>query len=255
MPCGRRTSVSIPSGRSSHAFTLIELLVVIAIIALLVSILLPSLAKARELANKTVCAGHLHQIGIALNLYVRDEGFFPAHHTTYGFFEMLWPARLLKHARGAADLFNCPSAPEWTEWNGQDPLDAGASPFAYGYNDWGTWESWQNGTQTFLGLGAHAGHEWWGELPEDRVLVPQDMIAVADNTPDFQWDGAIDPADDFLAEAEWPGNRHLDGANVLFVDAHVTWYLQKWLIEPDLTTAMRCRWNNDHRPHPTPPAP
>ena len=47
-------------------FTLIELLVVIAIIALLVSILLPSLKKAQELAKRTVCMTQLKAIGAGL---------------------------------------------------------------------------------------------------------------------------------------------------------------------------------------------
>ena len=51
------------------AFTLIELLVVVAIIALLVSILIPSLENARSLARKTVCASNMHQVGLALSLY------------------------------------------------------------------------------------------------------------------------------------------------------------------------------------------
>ena len=55
-----------------RAFTLIELLVVVAIIALLISILLPSLSKAREQARRTLCATRTGQIVRAMLLYADD---------------------------------------------------------------------------------------------------------------------------------------------------------------------------------------
>ena len=59
--------------RCQHGFTLVELLVVFGIIALLISILLPSLASARRAAARTACAAKLHSIMIAATLHRNDH--------------------------------------------------------------------------------------------------------------------------------------------------------------------------------------
>lgn len=66
------------SSRKLHAFTLVELLVVIGIIALLISILLPVLGRAREAANATACLSNVRQLGQAALLFANErKGYLP----------------------------------------------------------------------------------------------------------------------------------------------------------------------------------
>ena len=73
--------------RKSGAFTLIELLVVIAIIALLMAIIMPALAKAKESAREIICKAHLGNIGLGLTMFLQDNDMKPADNSrTNGFF-------------------------------------------------------------------------------------------------------------------------------------------------------------------------
>jgi len=68
------TSSGRADGGRRRGFTLIELLVVIAIIALLVSLLMPSLKQAKELARAALCQAHVRLIGVAIPQYLADFG-------------------------------------------------------------------------------------------------------------------------------------------------------------------------------------
>src|SRR5436305_1348286 len=80
-----------------RAFTLIELLVVIAIIAILASMLLPALARAKEAGNRISCVNNLRQLSISLSLYSGDNnGKYPPRSGGVTVEDPRWPGRLQK---------------------------------------------------------------------------------------------------------------------------------------------------------------
>jgi prepilin-type N-terminal cleavage/methylation domain-containing protein/prepilin-type processing-associated H-X9-DG protein len=104
---------------SKAAFTLIELLVVIAVIAILAGLLLPVIARGKEAGRATACLSNLHQIGLALQLYVQDSNnrlpvmrdkvyganSIPATNTV----PLPSPDLVLSNQLGSARAWKCPS--------------------------------------------------------------------------------------------------------------------------------------------------
>lgn len=137
------------SPRTHRGFTLVELLVVIGIIAVLISVLLPTLGRARDAAERTVCLSNLRQLGTAIIQYsvmYKDTalvGYFGSPATpqmqwnylaNYNRSSATFPTQLglLDEARLAGDgkAFYCPSEknPQWmynTPRNPTNPLDPG----------------------------------------------------------------------------------------------------------------------------------
>ncbi|MCC6426938.1 MAG: prepilin-type N-terminal cleavage/methylation domain-containing protein [Phycisphaerales bacterium] len=74
----------LPHFKSPRAFTLIELLVVIAIIAILISIILPAMARSKTAARLVKCASNLGQVGIASTSYLNDNKGSYAIHSNWG---------------------------------------------------------------------------------------------------------------------------------------------------------------------------
>ena len=109
---------SIPKRRfRSHrsGFTLVELLVVVAILSLLISVMLPSLSKARQQARAVTCLGRCRELGRAMTLYLNDFDHYPAHQfrindpddTRVRWFDSL------AYILGEYEVQSCPSTKEW----------------------------------------------------------------------------------------------------------------------------------------------
>ncbi len=97
------------------AFTLIELLVVIAIIAILASLLLPALARAKEQAHRTTCKNNSHQWLLSLTMYAGDnDEAFPPGGSSSPYWNSVWFRDTMTnqyHIR--RPMFYCPSNRSW----------------------------------------------------------------------------------------------------------------------------------------------
>ena len=146
-----RASREVPRQR---AFTLIELLVVIAIIAILASMLLPALSRAKESGRRISCVNNLRQLDVSARMYVdENDGYYPPRSVT-----VRWPQELRDGYKNLS-LLLCPSdgrGGQVPQTGGTDTnrYPADASPRSYiinGWNDYfvetldaGSWDNYIN---------------------------------------------------------------------------------------------------------------
>jgi prepilin-type N-terminal cleavage/methylation domain-containing protein/prepilin-type processing-associated H-X9-DG protein len=251
-------------------FSLIELLVVMAIIAILAALLVPALSQAKARAYSVKCKSNLHQMGLALKMYVDDShGRYPyyAYDPNLGVGFPKWEDALARYY----PLSWSNSSPQCPGYKGaitSAPGDTWAN--SYAYNCWGA-SRMHNHYVTIDVSGFGFGMSSMGApISEAQVAMPTEMIAITDSATDWinamphslslgplvpgpflgidSNDGwpAINTEDPFSHIIQKPP-QHGRNFNVLYCDGHVSQMKVVTLMQCSNTAAL---WNYDHQPHP-----
>lgn len=205
------------------AFTLIELLVVVAIIALLISILLPVLSKAKENGRRAVCLSNLHHLGQAFQQYLHDHNDnlpvaaqFPSIDGSDPNADLYHPPIMvyLKPYARDLELFRCPSdMPGRTERDTTDPNKLGRS----------FWET-EGISYEYTGLPAMLADVLVGDGESGMVNVGDTVIKMEPRLPEplLQWLGKTSDLPLLTEFDPFHGKRgHREIRHTLYADFHV----------------------------------
>ncbi len=247
-----------------HAFTLVELLVVIVIIGILTALLFPALSRARSLSQSTVCKNHLHQIGLSMQMYVAEHSIYPSAMGGGGPPFKTWPEQLAPYdPLNWTNLdWHCPTylaERGMVRW--QPPPPNGGKfkvSSSYAYNGHGMSGFEYHGSHGFgkgprLGLG-----DFNRTVPENRIVAPSEMYAVADTRPvKYQNDPGLLGSVEMQPWQIWPSllkakdteakPPHAGDYNLLFTDGHVNPVKRGDYLYPPRAAQ---HWNRDNQPHP-----
>ena len=227
--------------RNPKAFTLIELLVVIAIIALLLSILLPSLRKAKQAALNVVCKSNLRQCSLVFSMYTEDhndsynEGY--SFDPTGGTRNNWWMDAGRLYYDDIGEFRCCPTATRPVlNKDGSDGPGYGKEPFtAWGYmpdffknpDDYGSYgiNGWLENKPEDWDISADRRPKFWRK--KTNVTMPSIVPVITDSKWIDGWPEPSSPPPEVEnIPAGWEGstmarfaqNRHNQRLNSSFVD-------------------------------------